>query len=255
MRSILCSGAVLLFVLLSINGLVVVDGASCKGGRSVRGYDLLDDLHRYSPSSSNSLFMTSSCCDDEQGDIVTCHGGVVLQASDVPATATKAIDGQDDAHHTLTLNDAQRHKRSTDEQHQQCDAGCIHTTTTEIHCCPSNMSIFYPISALSAVTGERLHVVQAPPLILQPTIFARCLTEHSPLLDAQCQQDFVPEMMFVAEHSSESANMDAMQILIHRQPVLVENGCTCRFNSQPITLLDGPVVDSSLNTLLNQWSD
>ena len=111
MRSILCSGAVLLFVLLSINGLVVVDGASCKGGRSVRGYDLLDDLHRYSPSSSNSLFMTSSCCDDEQGDIVTCHGGVVLQASDVPATATKAIDGQDDAHHTLTLNDAQRHKR------------------------------------------------------------------------------------------------------------------------------------------------
>ena len=109
MRSILCS----ITILLSINGLIV-HGASCKGGLSVRGYDRLDDLHRYSPSSSsssNSLFMTASCCDDEQGDIVTCHGGVVLQASDLPATATKAIDNQDDAHHTLTLNDEQRHKR------------------------------------------------------------------------------------------------------------------------------------------------
>ena len=53
----------------------------------------------------------------------------------------------------------------------------------------------------------------------------------------QLDYSFSLEMMFVAEHSSESANMDAMQILIHRQPVLVENGCTCRFNSQPITLL------------------
>ena len=179
------------------------------------------------------------------------------------------------------------------------------------------MSIFYPISALHAVTGkflfyfilcsylkpqsstlfswnrslgERLHVVQAPPMILQPCLFARCLTETSSFLDAHCQQDYVPEMMFVAQHNS-----DTMQIIIHRQPVLVENGCTCRFNSNPITLLgsfpfiilfrilyvcvyiytvkknllvfpdflfclfstmtDGPEMDNSLAALLNQWSD
>lgn len=38
------------------------------------------------------------------------------------------------------------------------------------------------------VQGERVHVIQAPPLIMQPVIFGRCETESSSILDAKCQQ-------------------------------------------------------------------
>ena len=101
----------LVLVLLSINGLDEGGTSSCLGGRSVRGYDRLDNLHRYSPSSSsNSLFMTASCCEKDMA-MVTCHGGVVLQSTDLPAATALQHDNDDDAHHTLTLNDAQRHKR------------------------------------------------------------------------------------------------------------------------------------------------
>lgn len=37
-------------------------------------------------------------------------------------------------------------------------------------------------------SGERVHVIQLPPLILQPVIYGRCETEQSSIFDAECQQ-------------------------------------------------------------------
>lgn len=38
------------------------------------------------------------------------------------------------------------------------------------------------------LVGERVHVIQAPPLILQPVLFSRCVVERSSILEADCQQ-------------------------------------------------------------------
>ncbi len=37
-------------------------------------------------------------------------------------------------------------------------------------------------------SGERVHVIQLPPLLLQPVIYGRCETEQSSILDADCHQ-------------------------------------------------------------------
>lgn len=43
------------------------------------------------------------------------------------------------------------------------------------------------------------------------------------------QQDFVAEMMYVAK-----LNATTQEIRTHREPVLVESGCSCRMNQEPL---------------------
>lgn len=40
----------------------------------------------------------------------------------------------------------------------------------------------------SKLVGERVHVIQAPPLVLQPVVFSRCVVERSSILEADCKQ-------------------------------------------------------------------
>ena len=44
------------------------------------------------------------------------------------------------------------------------------------------------VTSFCRALGERVNVIQAPPLILQPVVFGRCETDQSSILDADCQQ-------------------------------------------------------------------
>lgn len=50
-------------------------------------------------------------------------------------------------------------------------------------------------------------------------------------------QDFVPEMMHIAR-----INPDSDELQLTREPVWLENGCSCRLNPEPLEII-GQSVD------------
>ena len=46
------------------------------------------------------------------------------------------------------------------------------------------------------------------------------------------KKDFVPEMLHVVRVNLESNELD-----LSREPVMVESGCSCRFNREPLDII------------------
>ncbi|KAI9553860.1 hypothetical protein GHT06_019130 [Daphnia sinensis] len=216
----------------------------CLGGRSLRG---LTELSEHDRSSTTTV----SCCDEN-----VCHGGLALKNEDRASFIINDPFGYSELKHQYAQHvqsnhghdAAQRHKRSTNGG--RCVENKMACLPIEIRCCSANMSVFFPISAISALTGERVHVIQAPPLVLQPVVFGRCETEHSSILDAECHQDVVPEMMHVGRINSESNELE-----LSREPVMVESGCSCRLNREPLDIIDGTDIDETMASFLDLWTD
>ncbi|EFX72430.1 hypothetical protein DAPPUDRAFT_308231 [Daphnia pulex] len=230
---------------------------SCLGGRSLRGLIELPSRH-YNHDSNN--ITTVSCCDDP----VVCHGGLALRNEQVEASfiINQQPLGHFDLQHQyaqqlVQSNDRdaaaaalqQRHKRSVING-GRCAGNKMACLPIQVRCCPANMSVFFPISAISALTGERVHVIQLPPLILQPVIYGRCEREQSSILDAECQQELTPEMMYVGRVDLETSDLE-----LSREPVMVESGCSCRFNRQPLDIIDGIVMDETMTSFIDLWSE
>jgi len=191
---------------------------------SLLGMGILEDLPvRSSHGTNEESFRTMSCCQSDG----TCHGGF-----DLPQRALKElIDPKRTSIHPRT-------KRSL-------EIGEVDTLKNEIPCCPTNISVYFPIIAVSANTYENVHVIQSDPILLQPVLYGRCLTSRSPILQADCRQMYVAESMMTVK-------FDANNFKIERQPVIVPNGCECQLT--PPAIKDTPKLGEVLNSILGEWN-
>ncbi|KZS16434.1 Uncharacterized protein APZ42_017801 [Daphnia magna] len=121
----------------------------CLGGRSLRG---LTELSEHDHTSTTTV----SCCDES-----VCHGGLALKNEDRASFIINNPFGYSKLKHQYAQlvqsnhghDAAQRHKRSTNGG--RCVENKMACLPIEIRCCSANMSVFFPISAISALTGCR----------------------------------------------------------------------------------------------------
>jgi len=116
----------------------------------------------------------------------------------------------------------------------------------ETVCCPTNISVFFPVSGISATKMERVPVLQIGPL-RQPVIYNRCLQKECRILRGYCTQIYLPQFMYILASDNEG------NLSVERDFILVESGCECQtdWQSEPHRISPAVEIESDVYSHLH----
>ncbi|XP_046651838.1 uncharacterized protein LOC124342743 isoform X2 [Daphnia pulicaria] len=195
----------------------------CSGGSSLLGLDKWN---------STDL----RCCDPSG----VCHG------YDIQSVAIKVTHSlQNMLNATLPIPRSTQYKGPPKEESRigaRHEAVHVHSSEADEEvdspvtpCCWSKLSVFYPITGISATSRKRVAVVQIEPF-KQPVVYERCHERKCRILRGNCVQVYAPQPLYILQAG------EGGELAVKLDFILVEAGCQCQ--TRPVG--DGAPLSGSM---------